>query len=528
MAQGQAPGHSQGQAQGQAQRPGWLDGLLDAAAEANSWAVNTILMVLIIGSSIMVTFLVGALMSAGLSFDTTPAYWITLAVVGAAVPTIVALPPLLFGDALVRKAIEMREELRRALDLVSMASEAKSRFLATMSHEIRTPLNGVIGLTDVLENSRLDPTQREIVGLIRSSGETLERLVSDVLDASKIEAGKLDLVPAPFDLVPTVEAAAHLLSTRATEKGLRFTLEITDRARDRFIGDAVRIRQIIANLASNAVKFTQSGAITLQVDAVPQDDGRARIEIIVQDTGIGFSDTTAERLFGRFEQADSSISRRFGGTGLGLSICRSLAEMMDGTVTARSQEGAGSTFTVTLRLPRASGADATTPAAPSQPGPATVDADDAGDRDGAGGATFSVLVAEDNPVNQRVIGLMLDSLGAEVILAADGAEAVAWFEARRFDLVLMDMMMPNMDGLAATRAIRAAEQARALAPVPVIMLSANAMPDHITAALEAGCNAHMAKPVTAQKLISGIESVLALNADANARDDALTASSASA
>lgn len=504
-------------AQGQSQRPGWLDGMLDAAAESNSWIVNSILMVLIIGSSILVTLLVGSGMRAALGFEAQPHFWMTLIVVGAAVPTIVALPPLLFGDALVRKAIEMREELRGALQLVSVASQAKSQFLATMSHEIRTPLNGVIGLTDVLDSSPLDAAQKEIVGLIRSSGETLERLVSDVLDASKIEAGKLDLVQAAFDLVPTVEAAAHLLRAPAIEKGLRFDVAISSRARGRYIGDAVRIRQIIANLASNAVKFTDAGAITLEVDAQPLPDGRSRLAIVVRDTGIGFSADTAERLFGRFEQADSSISRRFGGTGLGLSICKSLAEMMDGSISASAVEGEGSTFTVALTLTRAADAAGCTTAGQDQP-PAV--ADRGSDSDPGGGTkarlALSVLVAEDNPVNQRVIGMMLDALGAEVTMVADGAEALAQVQARRFDLILMDMMMPVMDGLAATRAIRATEQAGALPPVPVIMLSANALPEHIAAACEAGCNGHIAKPVTARTLISGIERVLALDPDAGA------------
>jgi signal transduction histidine kinase/CheY-like chemotaxis protein len=446
-----------------------------------------------------------------LGIPATGSIWIMLAVVGAAVPTIVALPPLLFGDALVRKAIEIREDLRGALAQASMASQAKSQFLATMSHEIRTPLNGVIGLTDVLENTRLDESQREIVGLIRSSGETLERLVSDVLDASKIEAGKLELVAAPFELAPTVEAAAYLLRARAAEKGLTFDIAISDAARGWFMGDAVRIRQIIANLASNAIKFTDTGSVSLQVDAVPAGAAEARIEITVRDTGIGFSASTAERLFGRFEQADSSISRRFGGTGLGLSICKSLAELMDGAVTASSVEGAGSTFTVTLTLPRAPrSADGPTLEAgkASAGGPLAAPASTGDVPPPAAGPPLAILVAEDNPVNQRVITMMLETLGADVVMAADGVEALALFEARPFDLVLMDMMMPNMDGLAATRAIRAAEQARSLDPVPVIMLSANAMPDHVAAALEAGCNAHIAKPVTAQTLFAGIQAAL--------------------
>ncbi len=403
---------------------------------------------------------------------------------------------LIYSASAAGQSYQRERKLAHYLGQVSIASEAKSRFLATMSHEIRTPLNGVIGLTEVLQKSPLDSSQREVVALIQSSGQTLERLVSDVLDASKIEAGKLDLNPGVFDLREAIETAACLLRSRAEDKGLGFAIELAPAAEGRFIGDAVRIRQIVSNLVSNAVKFTDAGHVTLRVDARPSGGSGVDVQLTVSDTGIGFDAETASRLFGRFEQADSSISRRFGGTGLGLSICKSLVDLMGGEIAASSVPGQGSTFTVRLCLPRA----------PAQAAPAAEPV--LGGEMEAGMAPLCILVAEDNPVNQRVICMMLESLGAEVTLACHGGEAVDHFRARSFDLVLMDMMMPQLDGLAATRAIRVIEAERGTGRTPIAMLSANAMAEHVRAAGEAGCDAHIAKPVTGASLIAGIETAL--------------------
>ena len=403
---------------------------------------------------------------------------------------------LIYTASAAGQSYARERKLAHYLGQVSIASEAKSRFLATMSHEIRTPLNGVIGLTEVLQKSPLDGPQREIVSLIQSSGQTLERLVSDVLDASKIEAGRLDLNPGVFDLREAIETAACLMRSRADDKGLGFAITLDPAADGRFIGDAVRIRQIVSNLISNAVKFTDAGEVALRVDARQSGGSGVDVQITVTDTGIGFDAETARRLFGRFEQADSSISRKFGGTGLGLSICKSLVEMMGGEIAASSVPGQGSTFTVRLRLPRA----------PEQALPSAEPVRDSAAP--ADGPPLRILVAEDNPVNQRVICMMLESFGAEVTLAEHGGEAVDHFRARAFDLVLMDMMMPQLDGLAATRAIRLIEAERGARRTPVAMLSANAMAEHVQAAEEAGCDAHIAKPVSGATLIAGIEEAL--------------------
>lgn len=403
-------------------------------------------------------------------------------------------------DITARKATDAA--LAEALQKANEATFAKSAFVANMSHEIRTPLNGVIAMAGALACTDLNQRQQEMVALLQSSGETLERLLSDILDLSRIEAGKLTIDHQPFDLRQAVVGATDLMRLRADNNGLVFDVSFYGPVDGQFMGDAVRIRQIISNLTSNAIKFTANGRVAVAVGIEEHGDGQCILEIKVEDTGIGFDKTVREQLFSRFEQADSSITRRFGGSGLGLAICRSLCDMMGGTIDATSQPGVGSTFVVCLPLVRSGHGIVELPGSGGL---------DLTKHDAAEDSTspVSILLVEDHPMNQRIVQIILEPLGFTVTVASDGLEGIATYQQSHFDLILMDMQMPNMDGLAATRAIRQLEVESGRARTPIAMLSANAMLEHRLAALEAGCDSHIAKPVTPDSLRAGIEELLA-------------------
>jgi PAS domain S-box-containing protein len=408
-------------------------------------------------------------------------------------------------DVTERLAIEA--EIIAAKAAAEAANRAKSDFLANMSHEIRTPLNGVIGVAAALAQTELAPAQREMVELISTSGVTLERLVSDVLDVSKIEAGQLELETRPFDLRVELDSLLEIYRLRAGEKGLGFLPAWGEHARGEFIGDSVRLKQVLGNLLSNAVKFTAKGEVRVAIDVLdgagPQD---ARLVLDVADTGVGFDAEFAQALFQRFSQADGSITRRFGGTGLGLSICRALVEMMGGEIRASAQPGQGATFRVEVPLPRSLPlADYDARGANPAAGPAGPDAAQLARLD-----SLKVLLAEDHPINRRVVELIVGPLGVDLTAVENGAEAVAAHAAGDFGLILMDMQMPVMDGLAATRAIRDHEaRTQAASRIPIIMLSANAMLQHREDARAAGADLHLAKPVTAAALVEALVQVLA-------------------
>ena len=395
-------------------------------------------------------------------------------------------------------AVGLEGKRNKALaEEAEIANYAKADFLANMSHELRTPLNGVVGIANALAATNLSAQQREMVDLIEKSGQTLTRLLSDILDLSKIEAGKIDIERSPFNLREEFNAAAFLLKSRAEEKGLRLEVTYGVSAIGWLEGDVTRIKQIITNLTSNAVKFTEFGAICVNIT---WSEASEILEIAVTDTGIGFDMEAGKRLFQRFVQADNSITRRFGGTGLGLSICRGLVDAMGGGMDWTSQPGVGSTFIVRLPAPQC---DAPVVAPDLQATVSQIDNDD----------VIKILVAEDNATNQKVLSMILEPLGLELVMCENGLLALDAFKTQAFDVVLMDMQMPIMDGIAATKGIREWEVAQNVAPTPIIMLTANAMRQHRDDAKTAGADMHVTKPFTAAGLIGAIETVLQNNAD---------------
>lgn len=382
--------------------------------------------------------------------------------------------------------------LRSALAEAEQANRAKSEFLANMSHEIRTPLNGIVAGADMLARADLDPRARELVQIIASSGATLERLLTDILDLARIEAGHIHIETTTFQLGDLIRSTAALAKLQADEKGVGLGIEIAADVDRPFHGDPYRIRQVLLNLLSNAVKFTERGEVTVLADGLPG----GCVRVTVRDTGIGFNPAMKEQLFGRFHQADGSITRRFGGTGLGMTISRELTQLMGGVLDADGMEGRGASFWFDLPLMPAELAEAADPATPVQ----------APDR------LLRVLLADDHPTNRKVIELMLQDL-ADVTSVENGAEALMALGADNFDIVLMDMQMPVMDGLEATRRIRETQAAMGQAPVPLIMLTANALPEHVAASHAAGADRHLEKPVTLAGLLEAMNDVLADEGD---------------
>ncbi len=364
--------------------------------------------------------------------------------------------------------------LEVAMEKAEAANNAKSVFLANMSHEIRTPLNGVVSLADVLCQSDLSENQREAAELIRASGLSLEHLLADILQLAQIEAGEVKIAIAPFDVARVAKNVVDLFRLKAEESGSTLSLSIDLPAGAGRSGDALRFRQILTNLVSNAVKFTRKGSI--QMTVTEQGSG---IRLRVEDTGIGFDAEQGSRIFDRFQQADGSITRRFGGSGLGLAITHGLIERMGGEVVCDSTPGVGSVFRVDLPFAAA------TLISPSD---GRVHHED--DVHG-----LKVLVADDHPVNRRVIEMILQPLGVDVVSVENGAEAVEAVRQTPFDAVLMDMQMPVMDGLDATRTIVDGHGP------PVVMVSANGLPEHVQAALDAGAVAFVVKPVQPAALI---------------------------
>jgi PAS domain S-box-containing protein len=409
----------------------------------------------------------------------------------------------------VTSQVRANEALEQARAAADAANRSKSEFLANMSHEIRTPLNGVIGVADVLAGTPLAREQVDMLDVIRSSGRTLEALLADVLDLARIESGHVRFEEIGFHIGDAVRHAAAVCELRAREKGVGFFVEIEPDADVCVVSDPVRVKQVVTNLVSNAVKFTEQGEVRISLGR----DAQGGFRLAVRDTGCGFDPAKKEQIFGRFQQADGSITRRYGGTGLGLAICKQIAELMGGELGCDSTPGKGSVFILTAVLPLHEAEVEGPPAADACArrkartlAPATAEApEEKPDNDRA----LKVLLADDHPTNRKVVELILASAGVELVQVEDGAQAVEAYRAHGFDLVLMDMQMPVQDGLSATRAIRELEQAAGRARTPVIMLTANALPEHVAAAAAAGADRHLSKPITAAALLASVQEAVA-------------------
>ncbi|MDZ4374500.1 MAG: ATP-binding protein [Phenylobacterium sp.] len=409
---------------------------------------------------------------------------------GAALVTLtIGLSLLLaYVTASARANMKTAAALARAQRSAEAANEAKSAFLAMVSHELRTPLNGVLGMARALQRTMLDPKQQGQVETILRSGDSLLAILNDVLDISKIEAGRMDLDVAVFDLRALGEQTVELWAEAATARRLSLIFDVAPGLPAHVLGDETRVRQILVNLVSNALKFTEHGQVRLGLAPAPGADGDGGVEITVTDTGIGMTPEQVGELFRPFAQADAATTKRYGGTGLGLSICRKLAVMMGGEITVESEAGRGSTFRVWLPLPEAeAGAVAEAEAGALPP--------------------LRILVADDNPINQAVARAVLEAAGAIVETAAEGEEALSQLRVSAFDVVLMDVHMPTMDGIEAVGRIRDGQAGRA--DVPVIALTADAMAGEEARLRALGFDGLQHKPVNPAALIGAIGLALA-------------------
>ena len=373
-------------------------------------------------------------------------------------------------------------ELHEAKEAAEDAGRAKMQFLANMSHELRTPLNGILGLTELARGDAQDPVLIERLDLVHASGESLLALLNDILDFSKIHAGQMQFEQVAFAPASLFRQVGELHAVVAQKRGLDLRIEVEADMPGLLLGDPTRLRQVLSNLLGNAVKFTEKGQVRLMVGLAEVGDEQVQVEVRVADTGVGIPPERLAAIFDPFTQADASTTRRFGGTGLGLTIARKIALGMGGDLSATSTLGEGSCFTFTFRAARAAAGESAPPESPASTSVAPL-------------ATRRVLVAEDNAVNATLVRQMLKKLGLEATVVGNGALAVETQLADPHDLVLMDLQMPEMDGLEATLALRAAEAERGVSLVPIVALTAHALREDERRTREAGMNGYLSKPV---------------------------------
>lgn len=389
-------------------------------------------------------------------------------------------------------------DLRFAIKRETAANKAKSDFLANMSHEIRTPLNGVIGMTALLQETELNAEQRAYTNSVRYSGETLLGVINDILDFSKIEAGMLTLLPEPMNLRNKIRHVADCFLPQCRDKDLSLMIDYPANLPEAFIADKLRLRQIFNNLIGNAIKFTANGTVTVRVRCLANDGKTAWMECSIIDTGIGISADKIDRIFDKFTQADESTTRKFGGTGLGLAIAKKLVTMMGGEITVQSDLGQGSTFTCKLPMSIAKPEESSIGKQLTSP-PAVKNF-----------SGLRILAGEDNAVNRIILQKMLERTGCQLDIVTDGNEVLAKLASQDYDLILMDCMMPHLDGFAATQKIRGGTKAA----MPIIALTAYAMAEDKQRCLDAGMDAVLIKPLNSSELLTTIEYVLTASAKA--------------
>ncbi len=421
--------------------------------------------------------------------------------------------------AIAMQRLRLLESIQQRAVEAEAANIAKGRFLANISHELRTPMNAILGMVDLALPKQADSTARDFLQTARQSADLLLSLLNDLLDSAKIESGKLELESAPFSLRRVLEQTARVLTVRASEKGIYFSSRIPPEVPDNLIGDQVRLRQVLLNLGGNGIKFTEHGEVAIRVRIVEgsgkglgiRDSGLGEdkqpatpdpqhlipnpsvaLEFAVQDTGIGISPRDRQRIFHPFAQADASTTREFGGTGLGLTISSSLVGLMGGRIWVESEPGRGSTFYFTVRLPLAE-------EAPAEPGALHVRT--------AAAPALRILLAEDNPANQKLAAYILHERGHTVDIAGDGLQAVGMIPQNRYDVILMDVQMPGMDGLEATATIRKRENSDRR--VPIIAMTAHAMKGDRERCLAVGMDAYLAKPINGHEMIALVEALAA-------------------